>query len=88
MNVFRFRSGISHQVRRVWQALAVDLPRNRLHGKLFDEKDPGRNRRLWKLLGQGRRHVGNPLRRRGATAEIISSPTEGAATKATSAPFW
>ena len=89
MSVLRFRFGVSQQVRKVRQALPVDLPRNRLHGEFFNKEDPSRDRRLWKLLGQGRRHMGSPLRRRGSDRrDHLLAQTEGAATKATSASFW
>src|SRR5450631_104144 len=51
-------------MREVWQALSVDLPRNRLHDEFLYKEDLRRDRRRWKLFGQRRRHPGGPLRRR------------------------
>ena len=59
-------------MRQVWQALPVDLPRNRLHDEFFYKEDPRRDRRRWKLFGQRRRHPGSPLRRCGSDHRDLS----------------
>ena len=50
-------------MRKVGQAPPVDLPGHRLHDEFFHQEDPRRDRRRWKLSGQGRRDPGSPLRR-------------------------
>ncbi len=70
--VLIFQLGVSQWRRQVWQALPVDLPRNRLHEEFFDKEDPRRDRRRWKLFGQRRCHPSSPLHRCGSDHRDLS----------------